>query len=191
MSSKCLCATVPVSPVYITISPPYVIELFLLPRKLIYSRASYVLPLFIIVYLFSPNCLPFLSVFPSVPLLGVGVVEGIILKRPASIYSESSRSTKVERESDRAKWPFVVPRVCFVGVCGCSLSRAFTMIRAFELTIHLRTPFFLSLSLFFLLTLSFCRTFKIPLSLHPLSSYSLTCTLSGYITCSCNAVKLS
>lgn len=73
------------------------------------------------------------------------------MKRSASIDSERKREKQLdrgrERESDRAKWPFVAPRVGSVGVCGCSLSRAFTVIRAFELTIHLRPLFFLSLFL--------------------------------------------
>lgn len=72
----------------------------------------------------------------------------------------------IERLSDGAKWPFVAPRVSSVSVCGCSLSIAFTMIRAFELKIHL--------SLLFYLSPSYWHTYKNSSSLPPPSTFSLT-----------------
>lgn len=99
------------------------------PRHLLpYSKCVYV----------SPRCLPFL---PSVPSQVSQVV-----KRAASTVRE--RVADRRRASDRAKWPFAGPRVFLVGVCRCSLSTAFTVIRAFELTIHLRPPFSFSRSFF-------------------------------------------
>lgn len=95
------------------------------------------------------------------------------------------------RASDRAKWPFAGPRVFLVGVCRCSLSTAFTVIRAFELTIHLRPPFSFSHS-FFLRQLAHPQEPLVPsTSVSPRVFRAHTHTLSGYITCSCNAVKLS
>lgn len=89
----------------------------------------------------------------------------------------------IERLSDRAKWPLVAPRVSSVCVCGCSLSGAFTVIRAFELKIHLRLLFYLSPS--------YGHTYKKKKKLltpSPPCPFSPN-TLLGYITC--NALTLS